>query len=263
MKKFFIFLAVLISIGSAIAAVVILTKYDLKEKEVKTNDTVEITQAELKSYTIQKYRAEYDQQNDENKEKIKNEYAQVKKLSAKVMVQMESDLHFNIAKALLAVNLWSQKYMATLNVAKEDLEAAFTKEAPKAMARYQLRNILVKDETKATSLLKTLESTHKVDLLATFSKLVQENSEDLTTRVKEGKIGWIDQEKLDPSLQEALKGKHQNDLVKVKPNDFGWQILLIEDYQADRKATFEESQSYLQNVIRQQKLNQEIQTLLK
>lgn len=218
---------------------------------------------ELKIFTAQKYRVDYISQTEQVKETIKKEYLDTKKLSSKIYNDVKNDISYKIALDNINITFWSQKFMTSLEVNEDELKKLYEKENPKTVDRFNLRNILVKDEKVANTLLSKLKKTDEDDLIVNFTKLVKENSEDITTRSKEGKIGWIEINKLEKPLQEALKNKKKNELIKIKLNDFGWQIVLIEDYQAQRKATFEESKQYLENIIRQQKLNEEIQKLLK
>lgn len=218
---------------------------------------------ELQVFTAQKYRVDYTKQSNEAQEDIKKEYENTKKLSSKIYSEIKNNLTYKIALDNLNITVWSQKFMATLKITEDDLKHTYEKEAPKALARYSLRNILVKNEKKANDILSRLQKAEEADLVVIFTKVVQEDSEDITTRLKEGKLGWLDINKLEKPLQDALKDKKKNDLVKIKLNNLGWQIILVEDYQASRKATYEESKQYLNNIIRQQKLNEEIQKLLK
>ena len=220
-------------------------------------------QTELQIYTAQKYKVDFTKQNKEAQDRLKNEYEQTKKLSSKIYDEIKDDSNFIIAKDNLAINIWTQKTMALIKITEDDLKKAYEKEEPKALERVELRNILVKDEKTATKILNTLKKSKSAELIATFTKLVKEESEDITTRLKEGKLGWFDKVKLEKPLQDALKDKKKSDIIKVKLNELGWQIILIEDHQEERKATFDESKQYLDNLLRQQRLQEKINSLLK
>ena len=63
-------------------------------------------------------------------------------------------------------------------------------------------------------------------------------------------------------MQTLLKGKKGGDLVKINIPQIGWQVLLIEEYQPEKTATFEESKPLLISKIRQETLKKEIDKLL-
>lgn len=220
-------------------------------------------QVELLLFAAQKYKIDLTKQSKEVQDRLKIEYEQTKKLSSIISDELKDDPNFIVAKDNLAINIWTQKTMATMKITEEDLKKAFEADKPKALERVNLRNILVKDEKKATKIFNALSKTKSEDLISVFTKYVNDDSEDITTRLKEGKLGWLDKVKLDKQLQEVLKDKKKNDIVKVKPNELGWQIILVEDQQDERKATFEESKQYLDNLVRKQKLQEKITTLMK
>ena len=131
-------------------------------------------------------------------------------------------------------------------------------------ARYELRNILLKSETEANKIEKTLKKiTNKNKRLEKFKQLVESSSEDFITRKNDGQFEWIDENKLTPTMRDALKGKKSNEIIKVYVENIGWQVLLLEDFQASKKATLEESKAVLTNLAKQEILSKKIKEMLK
>ena len=217
--------------------------------------------AELQSFAVQKYKVDFKAQTDKSKQDILNEYVQTLKLNEALLSTMKDDSDLKVATAMARINIWSQKYMANINPSDKELKKLYKVEKPKVSARYRLRNILVKDEAQANKLLKQLAKLKKTKL-AKFKELAKNNSIDLNTKNNEGYIGFIDTNKLDKNIQATLKNKKAGAIVKVNVANVGTQILFVEEYQGERKATFEESEQILINLARQEALKEEINKIM-
>ena len=79
----------------------------------------DISQSELVSFTAQKYKADYNDQSQENKDKIKKEYDDTQKLLNAISNDIKNDSDYKVAKTLLAVNIWSQKYAQNIKVSND------------------------------------------------------------------------------------------------------------------------------------------------
>jgi parvulin-like peptidyl-prolyl isomerase len=216
---------------------------------------------ELKVFAAQTHKVDYTTQSEEEQKKIQEELEQTKQLSKIIMDEVEEDVNYYIARNSLAINAWTQKFMMKEPVSEEEIKEAFEKEKPKALERVNLRNLLIKDDKKAQEVLAKLQA-GKDTLVETFTQLVRSESEDPTTRIKDGRLGWLDTVKLDQNFQQQLAGKKKHDVIMFKPNDFGWQIILIEDKEEERTASYEESKDYLEGLVRQNKLQAKIEELL-
>jgi parvulin-like peptidyl-prolyl isomerase len=222
----------------------------------------DLFQSELVSFTAQKYRVDYNTQTQENKDKLKKDYETTLKLVSAVSSEIKDDVDLKIATNLTALNIWSQKYAQNLKISDETLRELYIKEKPKSVPTYNLYNILVNDEKKAKDIFTKLEKTSKDVRLKEFKKQVGANSQDFSTIKKEGNIGWIEVQKLDKNIQENIKDKNINDLILVKVENIGWQIILIDDFKPIRDVSFDESKEFLTNLIKQQELIKKIDSLL-
>lgn len=227
-------------------------------------DDTKVNLEEVKSYTIQKYKVNFNTQTDKSKQDISSEYLRVANISNAIANSIKDDVDIQVASKIVSIDIWANKYMATINPSDEQLKKLYETQSPKVSPRYNLRNILLKDATTADKLIKTLNSIKdKSKKLDKFKELVKSYSIDIATKNKDGVIGFIDTNKLDKKIQEKLKDKKASDIIKVDIANIGIQILYIEEYQSERKATFEESKQLLVKLARQEALNLEINRLLK
>jgi parvulin-like peptidyl-prolyl isomerase len=226
-------------------------------------NAAEPSEAELKSYTEQKYRVEFSQQTQEAKENLTKEYITASKLSEAVAkTAFKDDLDAKVAIKIVTSDIWAAKFAQTIQPSHEELQKLYVSQNPMVSPRYKLHNILVKDEAKADKILKVInEMKDKQKHLAYFKETAKNESLDFATRPKEGDIGWIDTAKLDKPIQEALKGKEVGSRVKVNLGTIGWQILYIGSYEPERKATFEEAKEVLINIARNEAVGKEIARL--
>lgn len=223
-----------------------------------------VDENELISFTAQKYNIDYNAQTAENQEKLKQEYEDTQKLLSAISNDIKIDTDYKVAKTLLAINVWSQKYAQSIKINDVTLRNLYEKEKPKNIESYNLYNILVSDKQKAEEILSNLESfLDKTTRLNEFKKQVNLNSKDFISSKKEGNIGWIEIEKLDKNIQEKIKNKKVNDVFISEIENIGWQVIFIEDYKPAKELTFEESKEFLSNIVRQQELIKKVQMLIK
>lgn len=227
-------------------------------------EEITINQAELQAFAAQKFRVDFNAQTDKSKADIANEFLQNAKLGDVLLTgPIKEDVDFKIAQRQIAIDIWAQKFMLNANVDNETIKALYEKYQPKTPASYKIRNILVKTESKADSIIKSLSGTKdSLKRIEKFKELVKSESEDLVSRKNEGDAGWMDLNRFDTSIQTALKDKTKNDIIKAQVKDIGWQVLLIEDHKAERKASFEEAKAQLTMIAKQELLNQEIKKIL-
>lgn len=226
-------------------------------------NTTQLNLQEVASFALQKHRVDFNAQTDKSKQDIVNEYLQVVKISDAISNSIKDDVDYKVASKLVALDIWAQKYMLTINPSDEELKKLYDTQQPKVSPRYKLSNILFKDEASADKSLKTLQSIKdKEKKLSKFKELVKTESNDFISKKSDGSIGYIDANKLDVSIQDALKDKKAGDVVKVNVPNIGWQILLVEEYQEQRAASMEEAKQFLVNLARQEALKVEINQLL-
>lgn len=218
---------------------------------------------EVQSYAAQKYRIDFNQQTAEVKQNLTKEYAMASKLADIVTkTTFKDDLDTKVAIKIVTSDIWANKFAQAINPSDDELNKLYEAQNPQVAPRYKLYNILVKDEAKADKILKAMqEMKGRPARLAYFKETAKNESLDFATRYKEGDIGWIDSAKLDKPILEALHAKEVGSRVKVNLGAIGWQILFIEGYEPERKATLEEAKTTLVNLARQEALQKEVNRL--
>jgi hypothetical protein len=223
----------------------------------------DISQGELSSFAAQKYKIDYKTQNKENKDKLKKEYEDTIKVSTQISNDIKNDIDYNVAKKILAINVWTQKYAQNLKISNDTLEELYAKEKPKTVPIYNLYNILVSDKKKADEIYVNLKKLPKESRLKEFKKQVNLKSQDFISNKKEGNIGWIEIQKLDKNIQEKIKDKIKNDMFISEVENIGYQIILINDFKPIRDVSFDESKEFLIKLAKKQELIKKIQSMLK
>ena len=217
---------------------------------------------EVISYSTLKYKIDFDKQNSQLKDSLNQEYSRVKKI-AQILESniMKNDIDLEVAKNLATVDIWTNKFMQNYKPTNSELLELYKLEKPRVVAKYELRNILVTYEENADRIINMLNSTQNKK--ETFIKYVRSVSNDVASKQNNGLTELVDENKLNPQIKEALKGKKEEDIVKINLKDLGTQIILIEKYIPEKDATFDEAKEALSNLAKRKALTKEIELLLK
>lgn len=217
---------------------------------------------EVISYSTLKYKIDFDKQNVQLKDSLNQEYIRVKKI-AQILESniMKNDIDLEVAKNLATVDIWTNKFMQNYKPTNSELLELYKLEKPRVVAKYELRNILVTYEENADRIINMLNSTQNKK--ETFIKYVRSVSNDVASKQNNGLTELVDENKLNPQIKEALKGKKEEDIVKINLKDLGTQIILIEKYIPEKDATFDEAKEALSNLAKRKALTKEIELLLK
>ena len=217
---------------------------------------------EVISYSTLKYKIDFDKQNSQLKDSLNQEYNRVKKI-AQILESniMKNDIDLEVAKNLATVDIWTNKFMQNYKPTNSELLELYKLEKPRVVAKYELRNILVTYEENADRIINMLNSTQNKK--ETFIKYVRSVSNDVASKQNNGLTELVDENKLNPQIKEALKGKKEEDILKINLKDLGTQIILIEKYIPEKDATFDEAKEALSNLAKRKALTKEIELLLK
>lgn len=222
-------------------------------------------QEDVISYTTQKHKADFNKQEEKVKNGLIKEYKNTEKL-AQILEngKMKDDNDLKVAKNILTVDIWSNKFLNTYQPTQEELQELFIVEKPRVVAKYELRNMLVTYEENANKIINSLMNAKTFkEKQDSFIKYVKTVSNDLASKQKDGLINLVDENKLNLEIKNALKDKKEGDIVKVNLKDVGTQIILIEKYIPEKEATFEEAKEALVNLAKKKALVKEIDLLLK
>ncbi len=221
----------------------------------------EPTEEELTFYAAQRHRVEYGKLQDKQKAELKNDYEQFSKVATMIMQKnlLKDDRLYAVAQKIVAFDIWTQRFSQTFNPSEADLKKIYEVQQPKMPARYFLYRYLSKDEKRASDLVKAVTAAKgvakKIDKFTAVSKAT---SDDVANRSRGGEIGWVDANNLDKTVLDAITGQSAAAVIKLQIPNVGWQVLLVKEYQAERKATFDEAKQVLQMIARQQALADEI-----
>jgi peptidyl-prolyl cis-trans isomerase C len=223
----------------------------------------DIDPKELEIYAGENYRVEYAKLKDENKAKIKQEYLEKVNLASIIRKQKENDSIYQAALDFRALDLWSKQIASKTDLTDGILKELYSKQEIKVAPKYKLRNILAKDENEADSIIKELSKLEGEQLLKRFGELAKAKSIDKATKDKEGDSGWLDMSMLPKETIDFIKDKPKLSVTKLPAiKDVGVQVVMIEDTQAERIASFEEAREYLKQIAINMAISKEATKLL-
>ncbi len=226
-------------------------------------EQIKINMDEVASYATQKYRVNFDAQTEQGRAQLTNEYAQTSQVADALSTVMKDDIDLKVITKLFTVDIWAKKFMTTINPNDAELKKMYELQKPQSSSKYNLRNILVKEETSADKIMKQISQIKDITKqIIKFKELAKSDSIDPAAKTTEGEIGFIETNKLDKNMQSLLNGKKAGDVVKLNIPQIGWQILLIEEFQEAKLVSFEEAKPFLIGTIRQEALKKEIDKLL-
>ena len=217
---------------------------------------------EVISYSALKYKMDFAKQDSKLQDSLNQEYSRVKKIALILESNiMKNDIDLEVAKNIATVDIWTNKFMQNYKPTDAELKELYTLEKPRVVSKYELRNILVAYEENADRIINMLNTTKNKK--ETFIKYVRSVSNDVASKQNNGLTELVDENKLNPQIKEALKGKKEGDIVKINLKDIGTQIILIEKYIPEKDATFDEAKEALENLAKRKALTKEIELLLK
>jgi len=117
----------------------------------------------------------------------------------------------------------------------------------------------VSDEQARTQL---LELKHKIESGQSFAELASEFSEDPTTKIKGGDLGWYNPGEFVPAFEDVANSLELNQISEPFKTNFGWHILeVLERRQHDQGKTNKENQA--RNDIKKRKIDEELRLWLR
>jgi peptidyl-prolyl cis-trans isomerase C len=169
---------------------------------------------------------------------------------------LEVKLHLeNERRGTLAARVVKERVGAPVDQA--EIEAAYQKqvEAFTPQTEYQAAHILVPTEEEAKKIAAELEGG------ADFAELATLHSTDPGSGASGGSLGWFGAGQMVPEFEAAVKELEPGAVSAPVKTQFGWHIVKLEDTRETTPATLEEARPEIENVIRQQRLEAEIEGL--
>ncbi len=158
-----------------------------------------------------------------------------------------------------AVALSSNDFEKDVIVAPEDIELYYTQyetefyEPEKALVSH-IELHYPKDNSPAGMLAvkeKAQEIQGKAMAGEDFSALVAEYSEDLTSKLNKGSLGWITKGERDDALAKAVFAYAATGVPEVIEADYGFHIVNIEDFQARKPKSLDSVSAQITKLIQQ------------
>ena len=174
-------------------------------------------------------------------------------LERETLVQAQVDL----ARQGILAQAWQQKVLKELVIKDDEIKAEYDSQISRLGDKeYQLRHILVSDESTAKLLIEKLQSGGKM------ADLAKEYSRDAATRDQGGLTDWTSPANLLPPIAEAVKklsrGKFTPQTVHT---DLGWHILQLDDTRPFKAPTLETLKPQLTQIIARRTLDARLKAL--
>ncbi|MGC4191271.1 MAG: peptidylprolyl isomerase, partial [Thermomicrobiales bacterium] len=116
-------------------------------------------------------------------------------------------------------------------MAREQIDAQLQNVVPQSADQVHLQHILVATEDLATQLAGQAKGG------ADFAALAKANSTDTQTAPTGGDLGWVTRDELDPATADAAFNLDVNGVSDPIQTPFGWEIVRVEDKEANRPLT--------------------------
>ncbi|MCX2682349.1 peptidylprolyl isomerase [Campylobacter sp. MIT 21-1685] len=173
------------------------------------------------------------------------------------------------AKDEILVNVYQEKILNTIKVDSAQVKAFYDKNKEQYVqpARVQAKHILVNSEKEAKNIINQLKNLKGKDLDSKFSEIAKAKSIDTGSAAQGGELGWFDQSVMVKPFTDAAFALKNGEITKtpVKTN-FGYHIILKENYQSKKQASFNEVKQGIENGLKFEEfkkvMNQKGQALL-
>lgn len=165
----------------------------------------------------------------------------------------------NNARQEILIASLLQEWSAKNQISDADIQKTYDEIVKENAAKkeYKVKHILVKDETAANKLLKSIK-----DKKATFADVAKKESIDSGSGNNGGDLGWAPAENYVPEFADAVKGAKKGELLsKPVKSQFGWHIIQVDDERAAQPPKLEEVKPQLQQMLSQQALQKHMKEL--
>lgn len=185
-------------------------------------------------------------------------------LAAKPEVKAMLD---DVARGMLSQQIMNEQLASKINITETDLQTYYSANKDKyvAPAKAAVSHILLADEQKAKDLIKQMKDG------ADFAALAKEHSQDETTKQAGGKIdAEVTPGSIVPTIGDA-NGLNERIFAAEPPivldepfkTEKGWEIIRVDNKQAERQKTFDEVRQDIMMTLANQKRQDVQQTYIK
>lgn len=159
------------------------------------------------------------------------------------------------AKQIVIQEFLKQKAKDLVTDAK--LKSAYQDSIKNAQEEIHARHILVKTKAEADAIEKELKHG------GNFEKIAQEKSEDKSSGMSGGDLGWFTADKMVPEFSKAAFALKKGEISAPVKSDFGWHIIKLEDRRQVTPPTFEQEKDHLQQELGNKAIGDYVNDLMK
>ncbi len=222
-----------------------------------------VTPDEIKQFSSQALQIDFEKAPEDVKQKITTEYTQRIKLAEALVGKLKNDPEYIQISETLALDLWSKRIAEARKPSDEELKKAYGEAKDlNISASYKIRHIVVMQETLADILIKQLKEKSGDEQTQLFNTLALANSIDQNTKQKGGYVGWVNSSALPEVVKSALKDKEAGSFIKLSSGKDIWDIILLDEVKPEHMASFDEAKAYLENMLKQQAVENEAKKIL-
>ena len=153
--------------------------------------------------------------------------------------------------SVLAATLLEQK-TKEVKISDADVKAYYDKNILTNVEKeYKARHILVKEEKEAIELVAQLVAADAPK----FGSLAMEKSIDKGSAIRGGDLGWFNPAKMVPSFAKAVKEATIGKISEPVKSQFGWHIILVEEFKDLAPKTFEDSKKQIEQILTKENIS--------
>lgn len=165
----------------------------------------------------------------------------------------------------LATRVWQKQVLDGLKVSDKEVKDYYASHAAdfEQKEKVHARHILVKTEEEAKKIVAALKGLSGEKLKAKFIEEAKAKSTG-PSGPKGGDLGFFEQGQMVPEFNDAVFSMKVG-TVTAKPvkTQFGYHVIYLEEKQAGKKATLEESKTFIEQRIKQEKFQKEMDAKMK
>lgn len=224
-----------------------------------------ISFSDIETYSKVLHKLDYNKSSKEMQKKLDLEYENHEKLFKIIKKnQLNNNEDLKTKVEIATVKIWLNEFKKNYKPSNSELEAIYLKLNPKLSKEYKLSIIKVQYEASYKKILKMFSGNEAPkEKYEKFQDFVHKFTIDVKTKKDKGKLGWIKEKNLRPSVKKALEPSEKNDIVVAFIEDDGWQILYVEDILPVRPASFDQAKDLVIKVAKNNALKREINKLVK
>lgn len=180
---------------------------------------------------------------------------------AKIDRQEAVKQELELARQSILVRALMEDYLKKNAVTEKEIQDEYEaiKKDQANRQEYKVRHILVADESKANDLIKQIKAKE-----VSFEDAAKNNSIDPGSGQQGGDLGWSQSSSYVPEFAQSVESLKKGEMTETPvKSQFGWHIIAVDDARPVSFPELAEVKPQLEEVLRQQKLADYQQSLMK